>query len=372
MLLLFLIQTWFDFNRTAFYQLLSTSFDKPIFNLCYSHYCPHCVGLPEGFSNFNKTLGDRDDIYISMIDCAESHDCGIFRIHGTPTISLVMGYNVRYWPRTGERGPNGWTRFINSWIYPSLRRIYNETEFNQALEEPADGGTTFYLETPSENHSWVRIMNYFSLEYKIYNDTFVYKVNPNISKPVIYAYKSKYCYEKYSGIKFGIPLFLHKNKFGIYHRYDRYEFEGLLGGRRRNAIYIVEKDLLKSNRDALAELSKDYCHGYNIGWANVDDEDDRNILKYAKIANSDLPLLKAVNFNPVALREYKGSLGVIKNYHFLPKVITYGDIKEKAPGLYRSIILTASTCIIYAFYVLHLIFMKKDSKPNVVVGEFNV
>lgn len=362
----FSIQTWWDFNAREFSEKQMNSFNKPIFNLCYSRYCPHCHGLPEGFRNFAKTLGDRDDIYISMIDCAVSADCGYFRIHGTPNIRIVLGDNVRYWPETGERGPNGWTRFINSWIFPSLRRIYNQTELDQAILEPTDGGTTFFLEVPSESHPWVSKIRNLTVRFKIYNDTFVYRVNETVKKATLYAYRSKYCVEKYDGLDLGLVPFIKYNKFGIYHRYDFTEWDKLHNGHRNNAIFIVKKELTQSQKDSLLELSKDYCKGYNLGWAHVDEHEAR-ILKMANVAQYELPLLKAVNFNPPNLQKFKGPLRAAGEMNFLPIERDRQYFKENMPGLYFAMKITAISWIIYILYVLTpIIFVqsKEQRKPS--------
>ena len=124
-LIIFGFSTWWDFNGTEFPTKLANSFNHPIFVLCYSPYCPHCVGLPQGLLNYNNSiLGQRTDIDITMIDCYNlARVCYDFHIHGTPYITLILGDNYRYWPSTSERAGPGWDRFINEHIGPNLRQI---------------------------------------------------------------------------------------------------------------------------------------------------------------------------------------------------------------------------------------------------------
>ena len=343
--------TWWNFSESEFPKILEHSFEKPLFHLCFSRYCPHCFGLSDGFINFNKTLGDRDDIFISKIDCAVERGCYLFKIHGTPSIKLVRGKRVRYWIDTGERGANGWTRFINENIGPNLREIFNESQLEDAKVEPKDGGTTFYLETPSENHSWVNEIRKLSKEFRIYNDTFVYKVNKKLKSVKLHAFRSKYCDTEYSGFKFGLRHFIDRNKFGVLHRYDIEEFERLVGFQKA-ALLIVPKDISDQQKQSLVELSKDHCHdGIEIGWANIQDQ-DADIIKYVKTSNEHLPLLFSINIHSSSKNKYKGRVSTATENGFLPKTISLKEAIKGSVELKFIFGFTVMTCLLALVYLL--------------------
>jgi hypothetical protein len=329
------------------------SFEKPLFHLCFSRYCPHCHGLDNGFINFNRTLGDRDDIYISMIDCAVKRGCYLFKIHGTPSIKLIRGKKHRYWFETGERGPNGWARFIDQNIGPNLREIFNESELEEAKEEPQNGGSTFYLETPSENHSWVHEIREISKEIRIYDATFVYKVNKDIRTPKLHVFRSKYCDKVYRGLKSGIRNFVDKNKFGVLHRYDIEEFVHLFGTTKA-ALLIVSKDISPPQKSALVELSKDHCDdGIEIGWANIH-EKDADIIKYVRSHSDELPFLFTINIHS-SNNKYKGRISTATENGFLPKKISWKEALKGDSQLMFIFLVTGLTSLLSVIYLVTLL-----------------
>ena len=357
--------TWWNFSESEFPNKVAHSFEKPIFQLCYSRYCPHCVGLPEGFRNFNRTLGDRDDIYISMIDCAVERGCWLFKIHGTPSIKLVMGNNVRYWADTGERGANGWSRFIDSHIGPNLRQIYNDSELEEAKNEPTDGGTTFYLETPSINHSWVNEVRLLSREFRIYNDIFVFRVDESLLFPKLHAFRSKYCDKVYTGFKAGIRHFINKNKFGVLHRYDLNEFEKLVQTRKA-ALFIVNKNIMLEHKNGLIELSKDHCNeDIDFGWASIGEKnDDQKINKYVKADLNELPFLFTINIHGNSNNKYKGRIADATKFGFLPHLKT---VSQKMKENYEFAFIYIATAVLWGIVLLYFIsfLLFNDNQSNV-------
>jgi len=340
---LFASSIWWNFSEYEIGDKIRNSFDMPLFMLCYSHYCPHCHGLPEGFSEYNKTLGNRNDIYLSMLDCALQSGCGYFRIRGTPQMILVLGNKHRYWPVSPERGPNGWDRWINERIGPNLRQIYNDSELDEAKQEPKEGGSTFFLETPSENHKWVNMIRNLSKMYRIFNDTFVFKVNPSISKPILHAFPSEFCDYVYHGTQFGIKGFLEKHKFGVFHRYDRDEFKELT----KASIYIVEKDLSPGQRESLRLLPKGRCGDMVFGWSNTKDE-DKQIYKLTSSKDAELPFLYSIGFTGSADRKYKKRLNDIGKSGFLS-------------SSFKKVLIESLSCpqyfIFFAFSIFLIIFI---------------
>ena len=143
--------TWWDYNYIGLNEKIWNSYKKPIFVLLYSPYCPHCHGLPELIKNYSNNLGNRNDIYITMIDCTNSIGCLHFKNKGTPHLVLIIGNNVRYWPITRKKDHLSWDLFINQSIKSNLKEI-NDLNFNLSIQEQYGGGSIFYLETPNINN----------------------------------------------------------------------------------------------------------------------------------------------------------------------------------------------------------------------------
>lgn len=319
--------TWWDWNIKEFNDIMKGSIHKPLFVLCYSPYCPHCHGLPEGIKAYSEGIGNRSDIYITSIDCMHQQGCHIFGITGTPTILLVMGKRARYWQRTRERGAEGWDRWINETMGPNLRRIYNDTELKQAIAEPTDGGTTFVLEVPSEDDPSVETVRSLSRSYRLFNDTFVYIVDPEIKSAKITAHTSEYCSIKYNGKMTEVRGFLEKHKFGTLHRYDTSEFRDINKKKNRGAIYFTDRKLNDNLIHRLKVISKGHCDMI-YGWANV--QDDQQILKSTEVKETDIPLMYKIGSKDPDSSIYKGRVADIWNTSFLTTNIYKGS---KVSGL---------------------------------------
>ena len=264
-----------------------------------------------------------------MIDCALERGCYLFKIHGTPSIKLVMGNNVRYWADTGERGANGWSRFIDSHIGPNLRQIFTDEELEAAKEEPTDGGTTFYLESPSLNHSWVEELRKLSREFRIYNDTFVFRVNNQIHIPKLHAFRSKYCDKVFSGFKSSIRHFVNTNKFGVMHRYDYEEMEALIATKRA-VLLIANKKVMFEQKMGLVELSKDHCNDdIEIGYAIIDDKDNAKINSLIKGPVKEMPYLYSINIHHPKKNKYIGRIADATKNGFVPTIKTLGQAMKE-------------------------------------------
>ena len=274
--------TWIEYSDSEWKKLVENSFNLPIFALCYSPYCPHCSGLPEGFKRYDEGLGNRTDILIVTINCMKQYGCAHFHIRGTPNIALVIGNEYQYWPVSPERGPEGWDRWINQSLAPNLRRIETDEELKSAQFEPWDGGTTFYAEVKSEDDPILPILKNHSILFKHYNDTFIYRVKENIKETKLYAYRKPGCQLVFHGdtkSSESVFSFLQKYRFGALHRYSYMEYMQL-PSKQKSAIYIVDKHLEEAQRHSLQKLATNECSDIIYGWGSIEQD-----AKFSKILN---------------------------------------------------------------------------------------
>lgn len=263
------------------------SHKKPIFVVCYSRYCPHCSGLPEGTVQYSDGVGNRTDMFVTMLDCAvQQRECSIFGLTGTPHMALVIGDKRRYWPRVWKKDGNEWNKFIDLYVYPSLREVKTDDELEQAKREPVDGGTTFHLETPDTDNEYISALRNLSKEFRIYNDTFTYRINKELKEPRLSAFRSPFCETPFSGEVKDLKKFIDKNKFGSMHRYDSDEYKLLRKG--KTVMIVVEEELKSGHRFALQNVPKDHCD-LVFGWIST--KQSKKMLKSLKLNTTDLPIV---------------------------------------------------------------------------------
>ena len=302
-LLIFKIfSTWWEWDSTEFEEKKRNSYKKPIFIVCYSTYCPHCSGLPEGTKQYSDSDGNRSDIFVTMIDCSKNPSCSQFQIRGTPHMVLVIGDKIKYWPRVYSKVGKDWNIFIDKYIKSNLKEILTENQLIEAKNEPSDGGTTFYLETNDKNNKFFKEIYTLSKGLIIYNDSFVYTLNKKFTTSKLTAFISPSCGIQYSSKYGSISKFINDFKFGSLHLYDWDEFLEIKS-KYSTAMIIVEENLLQSQKFALKTISKFYCNNFIFGWMNI--KLSKNLLKDFNISKSDLPLLIVHNKNKNCISKTK-------------------------------------------------------------------
>jgi hypothetical protein len=278
--------TWWNFTNDEFEDLKASSLHKPIFVVCYSQWCPHCSGLPEGTVQYSQGAGNRSDVYITMLDCSVRHECGHFHVEGTPHMVLVMGRDRRYWPRIWQRDGKEWNIFIDKYVKPSLREVRSDAELLAAKREPADGGAAFHVETPTADHDVLRQLAELSREFRIYNDTFTYRLNADVAQPVLTAHTSPHCSATWrSG---SVREFVERHKFGSRHRYDMDEFKALRR-RTKTAMVVVDEGLSNGQKYALERVPRAFCDDIAFGYVAV--KDTKWFLKVIKKDRLTIPIL---------------------------------------------------------------------------------
>jgi hypothetical protein len=279
--------TWWNFSNAEFAEKKRNSLTLPIFVVCYSHWCPHCSGLPEGTVQYSDSDGNRSDVLVTMIDCADQHsECSHFRIGGTPHMVLVIGQHRKYWPRVYSKVGKDWNVFIDKYVKSSLREVKSDTELLAAKREPTDGGTTFHLETPTSDIPLMAELANLSKEFRIYNDTFTYVINSKLERPFLTAFTSPDCPTKWTTGT--LRQFLESHKFGNCHEYDQDEYR-LLSRRAKATVLVVEEGLSSGQGYALQNVRRNYCSRITFGWLKA--KNSKHLLSEFKKNTSDLPFL---------------------------------------------------------------------------------
>ena len=228
-----------------------------------------------------------------MVDCAETN-CYRFQIVGTPTIYLIIGNKPRYWPTSPERGPEGWDRWINETMAPSIKEVATDEEIEMAKQELCEGGSLFYYKTNQKDDQFIEILKYYSRFFKHYNDIFIYRYDRSFKRELT-AYISPYCSFVYNGSftsKKSLESFLNSYKFGVLHRYDNDEIIEVGNGKKFGAILISSDDISDSQMEALQIISKGNCNA-QYGWYKTDDSSN-TFLRNFGASYDDLPFLLGI------------------------------------------------------------------------------
>ena len=316
---------WWDFNEEEFPKIVANSFTKPLFVLCYSPTCPHCHGLPELLKNFSQNEGNRKDIYYTSIDCSISTHCNYyFHISGTPHLVVVMGSQSKYWLPVPGRNISTWSPFVEKILQINMQEILSEKELLTFKQEQTFGGTTFYLETPSTSTSYFKIISRLSRRFQLYNDSFIYSVNPSLNSFKFTAYISPDC-----GITMNnnenIESFIQKYKFGYLHKYDSQEMLDLIS-QEKTVLLINDRPLASSQIFAFSTLQSHFCQKIRYGWASSSNEPQ--VLKITSHVSWDLPFLFGSDMKNGCEWMYKGKISDAFKNGFLQKVAN-GKCEEK-------------------------------------------
>lgn len=298
------ISTYWKWNKAEFNKIKKNSFEKPLVMVCYSRYCPHCDGLEQGTREYAEGYGNRSDSYVSMIDCAVSPDCSLFHISGTPTITLVMGSNDKYWVRIPSRDGHVWNEYLDIYLSSNIREIFSDEELYNATLEPTNGGTTFYLETPSKKDPIFLELSKLSKKYRLFNDSFVYKINPSISKSILRSFRSPYSYQTYDNFlkmkihrklydSHGKPYsqleqFLDFYKFGYRHIYTNEEYKEMIKYSPMMTFVTESNSLSTYQTNIFQIINRNYSH---IAFGFLPITESKGIIEKSISSNNHLFLL---------------------------------------------------------------------------------
>jgi hypothetical protein len=283
------LAAWFEWDSKEFQRLKANSFEMPILVVCYSPYCPHCSGLPQGTREYSDSDGNRTDVYVTLVNCQEG-GCRHFDVRGTPKILLVMGENRKYWPVLHTRIGVEWNMHIDHYLSPNIDEIFDDEALLNATLKTVDGGTAFYIEVPANTDPILAELQNVSRRYRVYNSSISYRVNPSVPKAVFRAYTSPQCYDTAKPSQDPVAFF-NSRLFGSLHRYDVSEGRDLVRSKASYALLIVDDELFAVHRTAPRELSDSNCGDFTFGWMKYRDAFKVGIVP--KMNNTVLPIFFA-------------------------------------------------------------------------------
>lgn len=313
---------FWEFDPDVFPSLVENSFEKPIFLLCYATYCPHCRGLPELFRNFSETYAPGDDLIVTTLNCEENRaTCRTLPMEGTPHITLVMGPDSHYWPVAEERTIESWAPWIAKFVGNQFREIKSAEDLEEAKREPTGGGATFVLEVSSAQDPVFDVLLPLTRVYRIYNDTFVYKVDPTLSAPRLSVFQNKWCGTEFKGTftEQDLKQFIDVHRHGLMHAYRPTEFFELIQ-KETSIIYINDRgELSDSQIDGVMNMPNGLCSDVIFGWTHV--EDQPGILEAIGLSRLELPILFGVNPSKKCSWVHRGRLAELSKGNFTETVL---------------------------------------------------
>jgi hypothetical protein len=247
--------------------MLNDSLDHPIFAVCHTDYCPHCVGIPDAIRNYAAQLGTSTNVVFTLINCQKTDACQRLNSRGVPSFRFLRGTNARYWVATQERGLPGWADFLEKVNGPIARKVDSAAD----RLEPQAGSTAFHLAVPDSGEVLAQYRR-AATPLRLYGCSFSYSYE-TIAKPLLTAFLSDSCTVSIRPTtEEEIAQFLAENKFAATHEYDGPEFEDR--DRNRALALLVSNGRPSGKRlQALDALAKRHCTKIRSGWALASEED---------------------------------------------------------------------------------------------------
>jgi hypothetical protein len=266
--LLFLsFSSFWEFNDAEFDAKLADSLTHPIFAVCHTDYCPHCIGLPEALRSYAASLGDSTNVVFTLINCQRTDACQRLNTRGVPSFRFLRGSNPRYWISTNERGLPGWSEFLEKVNGAASRKVDSAAD----RIEPFPGSTAFQLALADSGPVLAQYRR-AAESLRMFGCTFSYSYE-SVSRPVLTAFMSDECNASINPqSEEEIARFMTENKFAPTHEYDAGEFEG----RDRNralGLLVSEGHPSERHLQVLEGLAKAHCREARFGWVSTSQVD---------------------------------------------------------------------------------------------------
>lgn len=329
MLLFTSLCVWWNFSDAEFPRYAAASAASPLFVLCYSRFCPHCVGLPEQLRECSARIGPRADVVLAMVDCSASAGCARFGVRGTPHVRAVVGPRQRYWRAPRGNSADDWMELINWTLSPALREVSSAAAVRAELCAPR-GGAVFVLEAPQRDCALAKALRAASKFYKIYDAAFVLRVDSALPRARLRVCRSAHCCREFSGSAAQLRAFVEANKFGALHRYDAAEAAALRG---RRALFYSRGPPTDAQNESLLRLAERCDAGFTLGW--VDAEAEPSVLRGVPGGMAELPFMFASGMR----RVHRGRIADFWEY-------AEGEEEGEGEGAFKLALFVASAAFI--------------------------
>jgi len=303
---------FWEYDENEIDSILAKSFDKPLMLMCWSHFCGHCRHMPNETARFKKMVGNRDDVIITVINCANTSGCNKMAIRYTPYIGLAIGHNSAYWPESKEKEPEKWIEFLNESLKPRISEVSQINTLESIKQSHNHGGTVFYLEIPSRDHILLEKYTTLSKKFYVFRASFSYKIVPNVI-PSLVAYRYPYCEIKCNDIN-NIEYFIEMHKYGNGHGFTYAEVMDAKS-RMDTAIIVVEDELHPGHNVLLKHLASNHCGTITPGW--ISSRRAIQIMRTYNLTEIELPAMVFLNKMRNCNSLYTGRVSIAHKTSFL-------------------------------------------------------
>ena len=358
---------FWKFQSRHWNEKVKNSFKTPLFVLAYQTSCVHCHGLPEKHIQYSDSRPDRTDVIFTSVDCDYETVCRRFPFGSYPNYMLVVGDNPKYWQVVDSRDPEDWEEYIERYTHFTVKEIKSTDELTREIFNSMYGGTVFYAEVPSKEDELLKILGPEIKKFVVFNDSFIYRVNPDINKSTFTAYRSPFCSEMYKGPLYKSEIFSFVNdlKFGHLHQYDDYEwFEE--SGNRRTLIDFEYSQINNERRQKLAQYSALFCQNTSIGWLSAFNA--HLAVRGLRLNYTEMPSLVAANKETNCISSFDITNVAAARYALssqlcmarFGKVWGTALIRTKVSGLKVTIFLCSAGCTAIFLIRLYESYVSKD------------
>ena len=294
MILFTILFGWWEYDENKFQEIFDNSWNRPLYAICYSQHCPHCVGIPSRFKMFSQSMSNNDDIIYTAIDAGNSTACQKLGAKFVPFFVFVRGTKKKYWLHPQFNCPLRWMEFVSDWGSPKVIKLTNGNNTNEIdnhIKNTINGGSTFYLQAP-KNSPLFNIFSNLSTKYHIYNDTFVYSESKEISKLTVFT--STKCSHTFDVDSQSIIKIIKDHRFSSLHHLDIQEWNKMTKSKVHSVIFMNDGELNGTRLQLLDDLANKYCDNAHFGWAILKDEKAISAKLQQKI---EAPYIAAINRN---------------------------------------------------------------------------
>lgn len=293
MILFTLIFGWWEYDESKFPKIFNNSWNRPIYAICYSQNCPHCVGIPSRFKMFSQSMANNDDIIYTAIDAGNSTACQTLGAKFVPYFIFARGTKKKYWLHPQFNCPLRWMEFVSDWGSPKIIKVKNDlSDISEHVQKTLNGGSTFILQAPKDSLIF-NIYTNLSTKYHIYNDTFIYSESKELTKLTVFT--STNCSHMFDVDSQTIIKIIKEYRFSSLHHLDLQEWSKMTKSKSNSIILLNDGELNGTRLKLLDDLANQHCEDSRFGWAILKDEKAISMKLQQKIESPYIAVINRKN-----------------------------------------------------------------------------